>query len=190
MSKPRHVLPMSLVEKMWEAYRVDQSERAVARVAGVSRTTANRYINYGDEFRGVEAFITRYNKLTQKTADKSDRDVVKVRTENVQLAAELKAKYWKALRAKEINPEKVKPGDFDTICRLEMFLIGEPDKITEHRMIAVEAPRVPPALARALAKVMLQYEIDNNISLVDNVIDVEAKVVAALPGPKADAQAP
>lgn len=183
MGRPTHILPLEVVNQMWEAYQREQSERAVARAAGISRKAAHRYIHYGDEYRGIEAFRTRLANVNKKAADKKDRDAVKVRAESIQLIAEAKAKYWQALRAKQIDPADLKPGDLDTILRLEMFLVGEPDKVTEQRLVTVEAPKLPPDLIEKMAEMMLRYEMETGICLVNTseAIDADFK---ALPAPK------
>jgi hypothetical protein len=69
-------LPLEKVNEMWEHFFVNQSNRYVAKAAGVSRATVKRYATLGDEARGIEPFWERYRRVVRETHKLVERRII------------------------------------------------------------------------------------------------------------------
>jgi len=62
---------------MYKAYLDRQSVRHVAKTAGVSQQTANKYVNHGDPKRGMMSLRDRMAKIQDMTRQQQDYDVAR-----------------------------------------------------------------------------------------------------------------
>jgi hypothetical protein len=65
-----------MVERMFDAYCERQSANHVAKVTGVARATAKRYIEQGDPGRAIEPLEVRFARMTRTSARIKEKRVV------------------------------------------------------------------------------------------------------------------
>jgi hypothetical protein len=154
-------LKMEVVEDMFSAYQETQSAQHVHRETGVHWSTAKKYIEGGDQGRGIEPFSTRLAKIRRIVEDKTDYDVAKAIVDNLEVIRPLKAELVDLLRqqvrqgrrtvrtlydkdgekvlAKQTTAAEIeaKVGDIYKLVKLELSLLGEPDEVIELRIKAI-----------------------------------------------------
>lgn len=130
------ILSPAKIEKLWEAYRKDQTPHGMAKLAGVHWKTAKRYIETGDPKHGIESFKKRLSRLQEKM----DFDRAKEQIADVKAIKGLFARAYQDLfetdKSGKIKKLKNDPTimDLDRLLRLKYFLAGEPDSRVEHLM--------------------------------------------------------
>ena len=115
--------PVTLAEyeKMWEAYKDEQTVSHVARELSRSRQTASRYINDGDPERSLRPLRARWADVQAEVSRKAVLSAAAVERQNREIVNKVIAN----LVPEDIDVSKVK--DLDTLLRLRAFLYGDPD---------------------------------------------------------------
>jgi len=98
-------LPIDKYNAMWQAYQENQSTVSVARVAGVSETCAQKYIDKGDPSRGLRPLRERLVRATEQVQRQEDYTLQRARHEQLQLARAAQGKL--ARRITTADPERI-----------------------------------------------------------------------------------
>ena len=126
--KPPHYRKVSLelYQRMWEAYQVKQSVQHVARATGVAWITASRYVEEGDDSRGLKPLRDRFAKIMQNAQRYEDYNLALARADTLKLVRAYKVRL--AERVKRIQQEDMSASiavEIDRCARLEEDLLGK-----------------------------------------------------------------
>ena len=107
------------IEEMFLAYAGDPNVGRVAKSAGVSRTTVQKY-------RDRDNWDRRREQILQDVRKKSDNETAKALSANLKVVRFAKAKIVKQIQAGKDKSTSTY-ADLDRLIRLEGFLLGQPD---------------------------------------------------------------
>ncbi len=129
LGAPQMLLPEQY-EKLWKAYCEKQQIKHSAEQAGVSQTTARKYIKgKADPKRGMEPIHERWLKVDRQAKKKADYDLATARAQNLRTVRHAKSKIMEKLTkfdVDKLSEDKV-PQALKELVHLEEKLLGADD---------------------------------------------------------------
>lgn len=156
------------LNRLWELYQSEHRINVLARLTKIHHLTVRRYVERGDPKNGIEAFVNRMKKVT----DKQDFDRAAEQVKDLEMISTvIRAAGRDLFRVEQRNGRDVIVGlkndptllDMDKLLRLKYFLAGEPDSRSEIRVNA-EASRVVQAVIAAVSKYVSDQKTRNLIA--------------------------
>lgn len=103
--RPPRVLSLDKYNTMWAAYQENQATASVARVAGVSETCAQKYIDRGDPSRGLRPLRERLARSLEQQQRHEDYSLSRARDDQLRIARAALAKL--AQRIASADPTQI-----------------------------------------------------------------------------------
>ena len=116
------------IAALWRAYKIRQTANYVGTHCHVSHNTAAKYILQHN-------FAARFAKLQAKANEFADEDQAKSLASTIKAASNLRFVLAAKLLAHVQEADfEATIADFNKIVRLERYLRGEPDSLTEQKV--------------------------------------------------------